>query len=166
MAKLKGIKSIDRQFNRWLRKYGFTARMRGVATDFYWYWTDNTISYSFFFAEKSQKNWVELFKELGCKYNIDTFYTSFLHELGHSRTYYNFTEEELDEYHETVQTMFDEDDMEYEYTHLPVEYEATRWAVEYINKYPERIEELVRKVGKAVRRFYKINKVVNAEMFA
>ena len=80
------------------------------------------------------------------------------------------TEEEISESDE-MKDLMDTDpgsfaDIYDAYYHLPVEYEATRWAVEYINKYPERVEELVRTVGKAVRRFYKIHKVVNEEMFA
>ena len=170
MAKLRGIKSIDRQFNRWLRKYGFKTRVRGADTDFFWY-HDDTISYSFFSPVSAVENWNELLAELGCQYDIDVFFSSFLHELGHAHTYNDFTVEELDEYAEMNRLIIYEpssfaESLDYVYTHLPVEYEATRWAVNYINQYPERVGELVEKVSKAVRRFYKIHKVVNEEMFA
>ena len=166
---LKGENLINIAFNHWLKKYGFDARVRGVDTDFFWY-HDDTISYSFFFSEKSAENWELLLDELGCEYKVDMFYSAFLHELGHSNTYFSFDDDEIEEC-ETIHSLICEDPNtfsetpEYIYTHLSVEYEATRWAVEYINQYPERIAELVNLVGKAVRNFYRINEVVTEDMF-
>ena len=96
------------------------------------------------------------------QYDIDLFYTAFLHEVGHSKTYFGFSEEEVHEYDETLRLMDDEpnsfaEGINYTYSHLPIEYEATRWAVNYINTYPERIKELVDIVGKAVKLFYQLN---------
>ena len=168
--KLQGLGLIDITLNHWLKKYGFSARIRGVETDFFWYHND-TISYSFFFPQEAVDNWTSLLEELGCKYDIDLFYTAFLHEVGHSKTYFDFTEEEIQEYDETLRLIDDEpasfaEGIDYVYSHLPIEYEATRWAVNYINTYPERIKELVDLVGKAVKLFYKINEVVTEDMFA
>ena len=161
---LKGEGLINIAFNHWLKKYGFDARVRGLDTDFFWY-HDDTISYAFAFAEASANNWCALLEELGCQYEVDIFYSAFLHEVGHSCTYYAFEEEEIEECEEIHRLICEEpntfaDTPEYVYTHLPVEYEATRWAVNYINTYPERIKELVRLVGKAVRNFYRINEIV------
>lgn len=166
---LQGLGLIDIAFNHWLKKYGFNARVRGVDEDFFWY-HDNTISYSFFFPAVAAENWTRLMEELNCEYAIDEFYSAFLHELGHSHTYWNFDDEELDEYYETLELMNKEpssfaEGIEYVYTHLPVEYEASRWAVNYINSYPERVKELVDLVGKAVRLFYSLNDVVDEEVF-
>ena len=167
--RLQGLGLIDIAFNHWLKKYGFETRVRGVDEDFFWY-HDNTISYSFFFPEESAENWVELMKELQCQYDIDLFYSAFLHELGHGHTYDQFDEEEIEEYQETCRLIREEpstfsETLEYVYTHLPVEYEATRWAVNYINTYPDRVKELVDIVGKAVRLFYSLNDVVDEEIF-
>ena len=168
--KLEGLGLVNIALNHWLKKYGFEARIRGVETDFFWY-HDDTISYTFFFPEEAADNWNGLLAELGCNYDIDIFYSAFLHEVGHSRTYWDFDEDELDEYYKTVHLMDEEpnsfaEGIEYVYSRLPIEYEATRWAVNYINTYPERIKELVDLVGKAVRLFYKINEVVTEDMFA
>ena len=167
--KLQGLGLINIAFNHWLKKYGFEARVRGVDEDFFWY-HNNTISYSFFFPVDASENWSRLMEELGCNYSIDEFYTAFLHELGHSHTYWDFEEEELDEYYDILKLMDKEpssfaESIHYIYTHLPVEYEASRWAVNYINTYPERVKELVDLVGKAVRLFYKINDVVDEDSF-
>ena len=167
--KLQGLNLIDITLNHWLKKYGFSARVRGVDEDFFWY-HDDTIAYSFFFPEDSTKNWNGLLDELGCKYDIDIFFSAFLHELGHSLTYSGFEEDELDEYYETVKLMDTApssfaQDIEYVYSHLPVEYTATSWAVNYINTYPERVKELVDLASKAIRLFYDLNDVVDEESF-
>ena len=168
--KLQGLGLIDIALNHWLKKYGFDARVRGVDTDFFWY-HDNTITYTFFFPCDAVETWGQLLEELKCQYDMDVFYSAFLHEVGHSQTYFDFTEEEIDEYEETHRLIQEEpssfsEDLNVVYSHLPIEYEATRWAVNYINTYPERIKELVDLVGKAVRLFYKINEVVTEDMFA
>ena len=170
MKKLRGLKQIDRRFNRWLKKYGFTCRVRGVDTDFFYYHNDDTIGYSFFYPEASIKPWAKVLNELGCNYTIDTFYTAFLHECFHSETFHTMSEEAIDESDMMKKLMEEEPgsfaDIYDTYFRLPVEIEATAAAVNYINTYPERVYELVKSVGKAVRRFYKIHKVVNEEMFA
>ena len=168
--KLQGLGLINIAFNHWLKKYGFEARVRGVDEDFFWYHHNNTISYSFFFPVEAAENWACLMEELGCNYDLDVFYTAFFHELGHGHTYWDFEEEELDEYYDTLKLMDKEpssfaESIHYVYTHLPVEYEASRWAVNYINTYPERVKELVDLVGKAVKLFYTLNEVVDEDSF-
>ena len=167
--KLQGLGLIDITLNHWLKKYGFDARVRGVDEDFFWY-HDDTISYSFFFPTDAAKNWKMLMEELKCEYTIDLFFTAFLHELGHSHTYHWFDEDEIQEYNETCRLIAEEpssfaESLEYVYTHLPIEYEASAWAVNYINTYPERVKELVDLVSKAIGLFYKLNDVVDEEAF-
>ena len=167
--KLQGLGLINLTLNHWLKKYGFDARVRGVDEDFFWY-HDDTISYSFFFPKDAKKNWDALLEELGCQYDVDLFFSAFLHEVGHSETYHTFEEEiieECDELCELIATKPDsfDQDLDYVYTHMPVEYEASRWAVEYINANPQRIKELVSTVGKALDLFYKLNNVVDYELF-
>ena len=166
---LQGLNLINITLNHWLKKYGFSARVRGVDEDFFWY-HDDTITYSFFFPEESAKNWAGLLEELGCKYDIDIFFSAFLHELGHSHTYWDFEEDEIDEYNETLRLMDTDpntfaESIEYVYSRLPIEYTATSWAVRYINTYPERIKELVTLVSKAIKLFYDLNDVVDEELF-
>ena len=160
---LMGENLVTIAFNHWLKKYNFEARVRGAYEDFFWF-HDDTITYSFLIPNEAVDNWYALLEELGCQFDIDLFYTCFLHELGHSHTYHTFEPEEIDEYEATCEEIVENpssfaEDLHYVYTHLPVEYEAARWAVDYINTYPERIKELVDLVGKAVRLFYKLNTV-------
>ena len=166
---LQGLGLIDIALNHWLKKYGFSARVRGADTDFFWYHND-TIGYSFFFPIEAKTNWDSLLEELKCQYTIDIFYSAFLHEVGHSETYYTFTEEEIEECEKTHQLTIEvpssfAEDTHYVYSHLPTEYVATSWAVNSINTYPERVKELVDLVGKAIRLFYKLNDVVDEDSF-
>ena len=166
---LKGINLINLTLNHWLKKHNFKARVRGADTDFFWY-HDDTISYSFYFPQEAADNWSNLLEELNCNYVVDIFFSAFLHELGHSCTYSGFSEDEIDEYNETLDLMDMEpssfaEGLEYTYTRLPVEIAATRWAVNYINSYPEHIAELVDSVGRALTLFYKLNNVVDTEPF-
>ena len=166
--KLQGLGLIDIAFNHWLKKHGFSARIYGADTDFFWYHND-TISYSFFFGEASLNNWNLLLEELGCNYDIDPFYSAFLHELGHSNTYRTFPTTIIRECERKHREICRNPNAcvpnpEYAYTHLPVEYEATRWAVNFINEHPDAVLELVELVGKAVRLFYNINDIQDEEL--
>ena len=167
--KLQGLGLIDITLNHWLKKYGFDARVRGVDEDFFWY-HDDTISYSFFFPTTAAQNWAKLMEELKCKYTVDVFFSAFLHELGHSHTYHEFNDDEIQEHNEICRLIAEEpslftESLDYVYTHLPIEYEASRWAVNYINTYPERVKELVDLVSKAIGLFYSLNDVVDEEAF-
>lgn len=165
---LKGLDKIDNALNAWLIKYGFTARIAGVQEDFYWYHND-TISYSFFFAEDAVEPWANLLNELKCNFILDTFYSVFLHELGHSVTYDKLSRQDV-EYSDDIKLAIAADPASFDnprdvYWHLPVEIEATKWAVNFINSYPDRVKELVDTVGAAVREFYEINDVVDEDSF-
>lgn len=166
---LQGLGLINIALNHWLKKYDFDCRVRGADTDFYWY-HDDTISYTFFFEQASADNWELLMEELDCHYDLNMFYTAFLHEVGHSETYFSFGEEEIEACNELHRLICKDpysfaEGPDYVYTHMPIEYEASRWAVNYINTYPDRIRELVNLVGKAVQLFYKINDVVTEDDF-
>ena len=163
--KLKGERAINRSLNSWLRKYGFTARVAQMDTDFYWYTESNTIGYSLFQTVHSQEEWDNLLTELNLRYEVDSFWTCFLHELGHSMTWGSFTEEEIEENYRDKEWLEESDESSFAesvhslYFHLPVEIAATEWAVRFINTNPNAIKELTRMVVPKIERFYKLNKI-------
>ena len=167
MTKLKGEWAINHAINNWLRKYHFKARVRGLDTDFFWYHSSNTIGYSFAQTEESSSQWELLLSELGLKYELSGFWTSLLHELGHSITWSSFTDEEIDEYDEMKELLQKEDESSFAenvhsiYFRLPIELAATQWAVEFINTRPEAVEELTKMVAPKIQRFYKLNKITD-----
>lgn len=166
MTKLKGERAINHAINRWLRKYHFKARVRGLDTDFFWYNSSNTISYCFAQSEEASSQWELLLSELGLKYELSDFWTSLLHELGHSITWPSFTDEEIDECNDMKELLQKEDESSFAenvhsiYFHLPIELAATQWAVEFINTRPKAVEELTKMVAPKISRFYILNNIV------
>lgn len=163
--KLKGEQAINRALNRWLRKYGFKARVRGMDTDFFWYNNSNTIGYSLLQSQRSQEAWAILMTELNLRYEIDSFWTCFLHELGHSVTWDQFTEEEIEESDRDKEWLAESDESSFAedihslYFHLPIEIAATEWAVRFINENPQAVKILTKMVVPKIERFYKLNKI-------
>ena len=142
------VDQITQALNSWLERNGFEVRVIGDADDFCWWGYDNTIEYSVLAADKHLRFWTELLNELGLNYNIDPFYTSFLHEVGHSMTYDEFEEDEIEKYYETVELMQEDpgsfgDDTSWIYFRLPLELTATKWMVDYINANAKVVRELV-----------------------
>ena len=140
--------AITKELNNWLEKNEFKVRVRGDADDFCWYGCSNTIEYSVRAADKHLRLWSQLLDSLGLNAIIDPFYSAFLHEVGHSITYWDFTEEEIEEYYETLESMDEEpdsfvEDITWTYFHLPMEIVATEWMVNYINSHFEAVKELV-----------------------
>ena len=169
MEKLIGIQEINDAFDAWLEKYGFSARIREMDTDFWWY-HDNTISYSLFFPDIAVPIFFKVLDDLGCEYEFDNFFFPvFLHELGHSATYYAMSEDDV-EISEEATAALAAINREYEvsdyetYYYIPTEYAATKWAVEFINNHFDAVQELMDTVGAAIRRFYELNEMVTEEM--
>lgn len=158
MASLKDLDNITTVLNNWLIKNKFDARVHGLDTDFFWY-HDDTIGYTLTATEESATEWNILLNELGCNLKLDTFFTAFLHELGHSETYYTFTEEEISE-QEELKDLISEDPSSFAltphqaYFHLPVELAATQWAVNFINNNHDKVKELVDNASAAIQQFY------------
>ena len=50
-------------------------------------------------------------------------------------------------------------ELEFEYFNLPDEIMATQWAVNYIKNNPERVKIMWHNIQKALKKFYKKNKV-------
>ena len=135
--------AITKELNNWLEKNEFKVRVRGDADDFCWYGCSNTIEYSVRAADKHLRLWSQLLDSLGLNAEIDPFYSSFLHEVGHSITYYDFTEEEVEEYYEVLKKLIDSEDGVWTYFNLPLEIAATKWMINYINTHFDAIRDLV-----------------------
>jgi hypothetical protein len=143
---------IINAFNTWLIKYGFSARVIGLDTEFCWYKNTDEIGVSFVETADTISSWNKFFlDELNCSYIVDIFYTSFLHELGHSNTWHLVSEEESE-----IETIGMENE---EYFHLPRELIASKWAVNYINKNVDAVAELIRLVGEAINFFVEANNI-------
>ena len=151
---------ITEALNDWLKKYNFDVCVDYMGSNFQWEWDENLIIYSFLASENTVKVWNEFLDELGCNYIIDQFFSAFLHEVGHSITYWDFEEDELDEYFDDVAWIQESDESSFSegslrtYFNLPVEIAATRWAVRFINDNADAVRELVDSVQPLIKEYY------------
>ena len=149
---------IDKVLNEWLAKYGFSARIREMEADFGWYASNDTICYSLLVNPEEEERWEELMVECGLRYEVPTFVSAFLHELGHSMTYFDIDDETLDMDEETKNLIAEEPssfaDIYDVYYHLPSEIIATMWMVGFINNNVEKVIELTQMVHPAIMKFY------------
>ena len=123
--------------NNWLIKYKFTARVEGVS-NWGWGWCKETDEIALCFCEDPDIDamWESfIYNYIGCKIKCHTFFSSFLHELGHSETWEFIPEEEID--------VFGRYKSPFEYFTLPREIAATRWAINFMETQSIALAELI-----------------------
>ena len=147
---LIGESLINEAFDSWLEKYGFDARIRGLENDFFWGLDTDTISYSFVHTERFITEFTEVCNGLGLAYDIDIFWLSFFHELGHSMTYHFVDDDEVDAAEEAIGI---------DYYYCTRELIATEWAVNYINEHIDLVCELMDSVRPAIINFFVKNNI-------
>ena len=147
---LIGENQINEIFDEWLENNGFDARIAGLEPDFGWYMSSDTIAYSFVVAEKFDKAFQRVCEDLGLNYEIDIFWLSFFHELGHSETYHCIDETAF---------LIDADLLGDDYYYHPREIIATEWAVDYINTHIDKVKMLMQMVRPAIVRFFTVNNI-------
>lgn len=151
---LIGEELINNAFNSWLEKYGFSARVYGLDNEFLYFPEDDEITYSFVYVQEVEKSWEQFFLDLGCRYELSSFWTSFFHELGHSETISQLTKDEL-EYSAQRAVVANNA----EYFELPREFIATKWAVNFINNEIDKVEELIDLLNPIIRNFFIVNDI-------
>ena len=147
---LIGESLINDAFNSWLEKYGFETRVRGLENDFYWGVNSDTISYSFVHTERFVKDFTCVCKDVGLQYDLDIFWLSFLHELGHGQTYHFVSDDEVLE----ADSLSGKD-----YYYCIREIIATEWAVKFINEHIDLVQELMNCVRPAIINFFIKNNI-------
>lgn len=162
MSELKGIDVIDSAINKWLADNEFDC-IATMGPEFAYYHSDSLIHYALWFDKETEPWFVEVMDECGLNYNCDSFILGFFHELGHNMTM-DFLDDEDYEYSLAEITRIEdegadgrEDNMTY--FHLPLEIEATQWAVDYINNHSDKVAEFWDAVKDCIHNFYKINMV-------
>lgn len=108
--------------------------------DFCWYPDDDTIDIAVVFAETSENVFSNYCISLGLDRDLfDSFGVSLLHELGHVKTYYTFSKEQIKEYEKNINILetaeIDDCTRYLTYYKLPVETAATKWAIDFIQKH-------------------------------
>lgn len=148
---MSALDNFENNLLKWLERHGFYGIKVSVGTDFS-YWKDGRIIRYSLIESEYDKPFEQFFYEYGCLYNHSNFVMSFLHELGHAITLESYTNQELDDLLNQVQYARDvingedvEEAREFNddwYWHLPHEFDASYWAITYINRFHKEVMEL------------------------
>lgn len=101
------------------------------------------------FSEREDKIWSAFLKK-EFNINYDPYVMSILHEIGHIKTYTEDLNTERNLIYFLLQMKYEEDNFEEfnnEYFKIPMEYNATKWAVEFYRNNYEFCTELSTKLG-------------------
>lgn len=164
MAKLKGIKKIDKIINDFTRKqFGVTARFDDEFEAF----CDNgrrLIGYTLLAIEDNAGNFLEDVAKRYPEVNADIFLWCLMHEIGHCMTEDMWTPEEREYFNFQKDAIYEyevEDDGVYVWYHCcPDEFMATRWAGDYMRNHPKQMKKFWKKLQKAIMNFYMENELV------
>ncbi len=160
MAKLKGIRRIDRIINNFTKNFNIKA---DLGNEFLAYCPDRLINYTLVIDEEDIRYFKEDAEKRYPDVHADIMLWCLLHEVGHIMTDDMWTEEELDYFEEQKEHMTscaDDDNRNDWYHACPDEFFATKWAGDYMRKYPKRIAKFWNELQIALIDFYRRNDLI------
>lgn len=170
MTKLKS-EMIDNVLNEFLKPFEATAEMD---TEFAYWYDESRITYTLCMPANGKDYFMENWHNLAPELDVDPFLASFLHELFHHITLDALTEEE-EEYSHIVKKQLDKElqdknltekevkRIHFQYFNLPVEFEATIGAINYIRSNVNEVACFWKKLRAAIMEFYEVNHIeINA----
>lgn len=165
--KLKGTQEIDNILNTFLQPYDCKVEL---GLDFAYFYTTNTIMYSFVVSENMNDFFLDFVHSLNPKLHCDIFLLSFCHELGHEETLDELSDEEshfceeekrqINIDYQQAKTKEEKRKIANRYFNLIDERLATEWAINYIMNNQEIITNLWNKLQPAIMNVYKENEVL------
>ena len=162
MAKLKGLKRVNRIINEFLNQFGLTAQLE---SDFSYWRDDFHIGYALVVVNAADEYFLPFCNHVDNRVKADAFLISLMHEVAHHFTRFNFSDEEwerTDEIKEHISTQLTKNPNKAAkwnniYFNLSVEKEATAWALNYMATHSDEIEEFWAELQPAIMRFYRKN---------
>lgn len=176
MARLKGIKKLNKQITKMFRKAVWDSCPKMYADTDFSYWIDEEeISYGLVVSDYDNEMITKWVKDTFDFKIGNIFVFSVLHELGHFFTIDNFTDEEMEKDTEAKElieeglTKLRRKSKKYNevycaYFDLPTEYTATEWAVNWILDNKKEANKLCVKCNKALAKFYLRNGVTDEDV--
>lgn len=138
--------NFEIKLHKWLKENNFTCDVQ--FDDDFGYDMQKNILYIGMYGYPEVSRWFEQFLyEYGMEYTgIYDPVLCLLHELGHTRTIYNFSEKEL-QFFNFMKVMTEDERMEnaevmFQYWEMPDEFAANIWAINFINDYINKVAEL------------------------
>lgn len=157
------LESFEYQLTKWLIDNDITNINVELGVDFGYYKNAHIIEYSLFTKEESDREFERFFHEYGCEHMVSVFTMSFLHEVGHAMTLAAFTDEEYEDLMDTLESAQEAvrlNPKEKErfnldwYWHMPHEFAANIWAINFINNHFDSIWELEKIVDNCLDKIY------------
>jgi len=168
MAKLKGLKRVDRIVNEFLDQFGLTAKLESEFT----YWQDDFhIGYALVVVDAADKYFLPFCEHIDNRVKADAFLISLMHEVAHHFTQFNFSDDEwerTDEIKEHISIQLTKNPNKAAkwnniYFNLSVEKAATEWALNYMVVHSDEIAAFWNELQPAIMRFYKKNGLLEQE---
>lgn len=160
MIELKGEAEITNIIDEFLNPFGCTSTMW---LDFSYYYESNLITWSLLVSDTTDNTFKQFVEKEFSYITADLFLWSLLHELGHHETCDYWSEEEQIKFDEQKDKLENSTE-DYaksciEYYYIQDEYEATKWAADYMEEHIEKISELWDKLQEAIMNFYELNEI-------
>lgn len=166
MAKLKGIKKLNKAISNQLKPFGIEKAK--LDDEFALCFENNKVHYKLAYNEVDE--WFNACVKEIFGYEVEyTFIISLLHEIGHLNTIDTLTDKEYNRCLkqkeriakglDKANTPEEEKRLNYFYFLLEDEYRATEWAINYAKKHPKKIRKMWHKILPAIMDFYAKNNV-------
>lgn len=154
MAKLKGLKKIDKIINEFTAQFGVTT---DLDTEFEAFCDQMKIGYTLVYGEMDKDFFIEDAQMRYPEIKADIFLWCLLHEIGHCLTEGLWTEEEREYFwaqKEACAYMRDDKDRNDWYHACPDEFFATKWAGDYMRNHPKKVAKFWNKLQPAIMNMY------------
>lgn len=161
MAKLKGLKRVNRIINEFTSQFGLNAHLE---PDFCYYRNEHSVAYSLVVCSADQY-FIPYCSHIDNRVKADVFLISLMHEIGHHFTQFNFSEDDWDKSND-IKEHINEALGKYPnkaakwnniYFNLDVERVATAWGLNYLATHSEEVAEFWAELQPAIMRFYRKN---------
>ena len=165
------IESFEYQLVRWLINNDITNIDVNFGIDFCYYKDTHIINYSLFSREICDKEFERFFYEYGCHHSVSVFTISFLHEVGHAMTLAAFSDEECNSLIDMVESAREaiclnskvEECFNLDwYWHMPHEFAANIWAINFINNHFDEVRELEEIIENSLDKIYADDEIISA----
>lgn len=160
-AELKGIKKLDKAFNKFTQAFGVKA---SLAAEFEAYVGTNEIGYTVFFSTTGREFFLENAEARYPDIKADIGLWCLMHEIGHIKTWDMWSKDEQEYFSyltdEYIPEIEDDAERYRAYHNTPIEYMATKWAGDTMMREPEKIAKRWRKLQNALMAFYRANDLI------
>ena len=131
-------KTLNDNLNKWIQKYLHFNGLEFLYMEESGYDYGNNIIYIGKYDKPIHMDFRQFLYEYGCKEDADNQTLAFLHELGHALTQEHFDDFEMIIFNFKKESVYNS----FDYWHIPDEFEANMFVINFMNNNPEAIREL------------------------